>query len=183
MNVWQGILLIFISFGSGFVQRVSGFGLGIFAMIFLPHFLLTHTAAAAISSLLSSVASSYNTLRYRKNVQYKTALPMIGAALVSIPIAVHFSANVPKELFQMLLGAVLIILSIYFMFFNKHLKIRPTMVNGIITPEILLYAGIGIIGCMAGDAVGKAVFDKLDGDKLKSVIYVGMIISGVILIL
>ena len=70
----------------------------------------------------------------------------------------------------------------YFCFTNLYAT-TVRVVNGIITPEILLYAGIGIIGCMAGDAVGKAVFDKLDGDKLKSVIYVGMIISGVILIL
>ena len=44
------VLLIIIGMGGGFVQRVSGFGLGIFVMLFLPHFLPTHTAAAAISS-------------------------------------------------------------------------------------------------------------------------------------
>lgn len=122
MDAWHYILLIFISMGAGFVQRVSGFGLGIFVMLFLPHFMHTHTAATSISSLLSSVVSSFNAVRYRKKVQYKTALPMIGAALVSIPIAVCFSAKVPGRLFQMLLGAVLILLSIYFIFLIKNCR-------------------------------------------------------------
>ena len=70
----QGLLLVLIGMGAGFVQRVSGFGLGIFAMLFLPHFMPDHTAAAAISSLFSCATTSYNALRYRKAVSYKTAL-------------------------------------------------------------------------------------------------------------
>jgi len=34
---------------------------------------------------------------------------------------------------------------------------------------------------MLGDFLGKLIFDKLDGKKLKTIIYTGMIISGVIM--
>lgn len=68
MEPVHAILLVLIGIGAGFVQRVSGFGLGIFVMMFLPHFMPSHTAAAAISSLFSCVTSSYNALRYRKNI-------------------------------------------------------------------------------------------------------------------
>ncbi|MBE6766475.1 MAG: sulfite exporter TauE/SafE family protein [Ruminococcaceae bacterium] len=233
------VLLILVGAGGGFVQRVSGFGLGIFVMMFLPHFLPNHTAAAAVSALFACATATYNAIRYHKNIAYKTALPMMCAALVSIPVAVYFSARVPGDIFKILLGSVLIILSIYFLFFNKKIKIKPTVtngiisgtlggalgglfstggppavlylthaaednltyfatiqfyfcftnlygtanraINGIINGEVLIFAAVGIIGCMLGDFLGKLIFDKLDGKKLKTIIYTGMIISGVIM--
>lgn len=241
MDFLHCILLIIIGMGAGFVQRVSGFGLGIFVMMCLPHFMPSHTAAATISTLFSCVTSTYNAVRYRKDVAFKTALPMIGAALVSIPIAVYFSAAVSARIFQILLGAVLIALSIFFLFFHKRIRINPTPINGalagvvggalnglfstggppivlylsaattekityfatiqfyfcftnlyaianralngIVTIEILFYAAIGMIGCMLGDFIGKFVFDKLNSDKFKQVIYIGMIISGIVMFL
>lgn len=239
MDLFRGLLLVVIGIGAGFVQRVSGFGLGIFAMMFLPHFMPSHTAAATISTLFSCITSTYNSVRYRRNVEFKTALPMICAALISIPVAVYFSAAVSGEVFKILLGAVLIVLSIYFMFFNKHIKIKPTCfngilagtlggtlnglfstggppvvlylsnamtdnityfatiqfyfcftnlyatatraLNGIINIEILIYAAIGVVGCMIGDFIGKSVFEKLNSNKLKYIIYIGMIISGIVM--
>jgi uncharacterized membrane protein YfcA len=231
---------ILVGFGAAFVQRVSGFGLGIFAMMFLPHFMPSHTAAATISCLFSCYTTTVNSIKYRKNVAYMTAIPMLASALISIPIAVYFAAKVEAHIFEILLGSVLIILSIYFLFFNKKIKIKPTPVNGIIagtlggafnglfstggppavlyltsaapdnityfatiqfyfcltniyatanrainglvTVDLLIYAAVGIIGCIAGDFFGTKVFNKLDAKKLKYVIYVGMIISGILML-
>ena len=237
----QYLYLILVGFGAAFVQRVSGFGLGIFAMMFLPHFLPSHTAAATISCLFSCCTTTYNSIKYRKNIAYKTAIPMLAAALVSIPIAVYFAAKVEADIFEILLGSVLIILSVYFLFFNKKIKIKPTPVNGIIagtlggalnglfstggppavlyltnaapdnvtyfatiqfyfcltniyatanrainglvTADLLLCAAVGIVGCLAGDFLGRKVFDKLDAKKLKYIIYIGMIISGILMLI
>ena len=234
------LYVILVGFGAAFVQRVSGFGLGIFAMMFLPHFLPSHTAAATISCLFSCYTTTFNSIRYRKNVAYKTAIPMLAAALISIPIAVYFAAKVSAKIFEILLGSVLVVLSIYFLFFNKKIKIKPTIPNGIIagtlggalnglfstggppavlyltnatpdnatyfatiqfyfcltniyatanraiggliTVDLLIYAGIGILGCIAGDFLGRKIFDKLDAQKLKYIIYIGMIISGVLML-
>lgn len=233
------LLLLLIGTGAAFVQRVSGFGLGIFAMIFLPHILPSHTAAAAISSLFSCVTTTYNTVCYRHKIAFKTAIPMIAAALVTITVAVRCATLVSADVFKMLLGGVLILMSLYFIFFNQKVKIRPTIgngviagslggilgglfstggppavlyltnalddnlvyfatvqfyfcftnifatvnriVSGIITKQVLLYAGIGVLGCLVGDWIGGKVFDKLDGKALKRVIYIGMIISGILM--
>ncbi len=234
------LFIILVGIGAAFVQRVSGFGLGIFAMMFLPHFLPSHTAAATISCLFSCCITAYNTIKYHKNIAFQTAIPMLAAAMISIPIAVYFAAKVSANIFKILLGSVLVILSLYFLFFNKKLKIKPTPVNGVIagtlggvlnglfstggppavlyltsaapdnityfatiqfyfcltniyatatrainglvTRELLLYAAIGFIGCLVGDTIGKLVFDKLDAKKLKTVIYIAMIISGVLML-
>ena len=233
-------LLIAVVGGAGFVQRVSGFGLGIFTMLFLPHFIPSQQAAT-ISCLFSVGTSTYNAIRYRKDINYRTVLPLLIAAAVSIPIAVYFSVKVPKRAFEILLGVVLVILSLYFIFFNKRIKLRASItggviagalggtlnglfstggppvvlylthatesnmvyfatiqfyfcltniyatasraVSGVITPRLLLYAVIGFAGCMIGDLIGRTVFDRLDSDKMKLVIYIGMIVSGVIMIL
>lgn len=239
MNWWHCLFLVLIGFGGGFVQRVSGFGLGIFVMVFLPHFMPSHTASAAISCFFSCATTTYNAIHYRKDVSYKTVIPMIVASLITIPVAVYFSATVSSGIFKILLGTVLIILSIYFLFFNKHIRIKPNLkngiisgglggilgglfstggppavlylntattdnityfatiqfyffftnwyatimriANGIVTKDILIYSVIGIIGCMTGDFIGKIVFDKLNSNKLKFIIYIGMIISGIVM--
>ena len=114
MEWMHGISLFLIGIGAGFVQRVSGFGLGIFAMVFLPHFMPAQNAAS-ISCLFSCVTSTYNAIRYRKNIAYRTALPMVVAALMTIPIAVYFSRKISGHSFHVLLGIVLILLSLYFL--------------------------------------------------------------------
>lgn len=241
MELFQAVLLILVGMGAGFVQRVSGFGLGIFAMMFLPHFLPSHTAAATVSTLFSCVTSVYNGVKYRKNVAVRTALPMLCAALISIPVGVYFSVAVSGEIFEILLGAVLIVLSVYFLFFSQRIRMKATAANGalagalggglnglfstggppvvlylshalqdknayfatiqfyfgvtnlysvasraaggLVTGQVLLFAAVGIAGCMAGDFAGRMVFDRLDAKKLRLVIYIGMILSGISMIL
>ena len=238
---YEYILLALIALGGGFIQRVTGFGLGIFVMLFLPHLFEAHTDAAAISTLFSCAASSYNAIRYRKKIPFKMVLPMLITALIIIPFAVKFAVYVSADIFDILLGSVLILLSIYFLFFSKRIKMKPTVVNGciagtlsgtltglfstggppivlyltnatndplvylaatqfffavtglyttatravsgILTWELLVCAAIGMIGCMVGNLLGKFVFDKLNADKLKKVIYLAMIVSGILMIL
>ena len=234
-------LLVLVGFGAGFVQRVSGFGLGIFAMIFLPYFMPTATAAATVSCLFSCGTSSYNSIKYRKNISYKTTLPMLISSLITIPIAVFFASKISGDIFTRLLGAILVLLSLFFLFLSHKIKMKTNVrngiiagstsgvlsglfstggppaviylssalsdklvyfatiqfffavtnvyatatraINGLLTLTLLGYALVGFLGCMIGDFVGKLVFDKLDGEKLKGVIYVGMILSGVVMML
>lgn len=235
------ILLLIVGAGAGFIQRVSGFGLGIFAMLFLPHFMPSHTAAATISCLFSCGTSTYNAIKYRRTIPFKTVFPLLISAMIMIPIAVYFSVLVSAKFFKIFLGIVLICLSIYFLFFDQRISIKPTVKNGIlagaiggslnglfstggppvvlylthasnsnmayfsgiqfyfcitniyatifrfingaVSSQIIVYATIGFAGCMIGDIVGKRVFNKLDSFKLKCVIYVGMIISGILMML
>jgi len=240
LDVTHIIYLILIGMGAGFVQRVSGFGLGIFVMLFLPHF-MPHIAAASISCLFSCGTSTYNAVKYKTDIPYKAVMPVMIAAMVAIPVAVYFSASVPGDIFKIGLGIVLILVSVYFLFFDKRFSIKPTKTNGImagvlggglnglfstggppivlylthatennlayfagiqfyfcitniyatllrimngyVTWSVLVFALIGFAGCVIGDFIGTFVFDKLDAKKLKTVIYIGMIISGITMIL
>ena len=233
------LLILLVGALSSFVQRVSGFGSGIVVMMFMPHFMPVHISTPALSTLFSVGTTSWNAVRYRRHISFRTILPLLAAALVTIPIAVYFAASVPAALFKAILGAVLILLSVYFLFFEKKVRFRPTTAsglamgtvsgtltglfstggppvvlyltqalpdkdvyfatiqfyfcftniyaiimraaNGILTKDAVIYAAIGLVGCMAGDALGKRVFHKLNGEMLKRIIYIGMIVSGIVM--
>lgn len=230
-----------VGVGAAFVQRVSGFGLGIFAMLFLPYLLPSHTAAASLSCIFSCITSTYNACKYRRHIPFKTVLPMLMAAMIAIPVAVSLAQNVSQRLFQILLGSVLIGLSIYFLCVQGKIHIKPTTfsalcagalggtLNGLFStggPPVVLYmthatgdnlsyfagvqfyfaltniyatavrflqgvvdekilppAMVGLLGCLLGDWLGTKVFHRLDAKRLKQVIYIGMILSGVLMIL
>ena len=240
INWLYAVLIAFVGFGGGFVQRVSGFGLGIFVMLFLPYLTPEIAIAATISCLFSCGTSTYNAIKYIKKVNIKLVLPMLLTSMSVLPVAVYFSATMPQRIFEYILGSVLIVLSLYFLFFNEKIKMGKSVKNGIISgglggtlnglfstggPPVVLYlsqvagsnieyfaaiqfyfavtnifatvlravgglvtkqalvmAAIGFIGCMLGDLLGNLVFDKLDAKKLKLIIYIGMIISGILMI-
>lgn len=58
-EIVTAILLLMVGFGAGFIQRVSGFGLGIFAMLFLPYLMAEPKAATAVSCLFSCGTNTY----------------------------------------------------------------------------------------------------------------------------
>ena len=139
------ILLILIStvvLGASFIQSVTGFGFGIFAMIFLPNLLL-YTEANILSSMLSLFTSlSVALVMWRKINTKNLVFPLIGC-LFATYFAVEFIGSQDNRTLILLLGIVLVLLSIYFFFFSHKIKIKPTWYAGLI-------AGIlsGIMGGM-----------------------------------
>lgn len=240
MELWKWFLLVLISFGGSFVQRVTGFGYGIFVMMFLPGLLGSSIETAAVSGLISCCTCLYNAIRLRSSIRWKLALPAVAAALLIIPVAVSYSASAPEELMRRLLGAALILLSIYFLFFSGKVRLRPTVlggmaagamggvlggmfsmggppivlyliqavpdktayfatlqayfavtnlyttanraVNGIVTARVLGWFAVAVVGSLIGNHIGGKLFDKLDSAKMKRLVYLGMIVSGITMI-
>ncbi|MBO5868050.1 MAG: sulfite exporter TauE/SafE family protein [Oscillospiraceae bacterium] len=235
------IMLILVSAGAAFVARVSGFGSGIFAMLFLPYLFGDTITAAAVSGLWSAVTAIANAIKYRKSVQFKLIWPIIIPAMILLTLSLQLSMNVPTGAMMVVLGIVLILLSLYFLFFSHRIQLKASIpvsitvgsvggilsglfstggppivlylssilndkilyfatiqcyfaitdiygiinrvLSGIITWKVLLFAAIGWIGSYIGNQLGTLVFDRLDGAKIKKIIYIGMIISGILMIL
>lgn len=239
--VWTALGLLLTCCAGSFLQRVAGFGFGIFVMMFFPYLLPSHAQAAALSGLFSLATCTLNALKARKHIPWKQLLPLLLAALVTIPLAVRFSVVAPAAVMKRLLGGVFILLSLYFLFFSQRLRFRPTPLSGGIVgavsgvlgglfstggPPVVLYlvqtapekevyfaaiqayfavtnlyttatralSGIltgqvlgafclGIFGCLLGNYLGGKVFHRLDGEKLRRVVYLGMILSGITMLL
>ena len=58
-----------------------------------------------------------------------------------------------------------------------------SVLGGHVTLDVLTMSAFGLFGCLLGDFLGKGVFDKLDANMLKKIIYIGMTVSGIIMII
>ena len=71
----------------------------------------------------------------RRVISFKdamAALPKGFSAMVPAILILCFATYVTATIFDVLLGSVLILLSIYFLFFSKGFKLKPTPLNGCI---------------------------------------------------
>ena len=140
---WLGYVLVCLTvLGGSFIQSVTGFGFGIFAMIFLPFFLL-YTEANVLSSMLSMLTSLAVMLSSVRLVHWKNLIFPVTGCLLSTWLAVSFIRSQKNETLMLLLGVALVLLSLYFFFFSHRVRIRPTWYAG-------LTAGVlsGIMGGM-----------------------------------
>ena len=56
-------------------------------------------------------------------------------------------------------------------------------INGMVTQQVLLLAVLSLLGWTVGNSFGNQVFEKLDAEKLRRVVYYGMVVSGVLMII
>lgn len=102
----------------GILQGVTGFGAGIVMMMVLPS-LFPLNQAAGVSCAIAIVLSLTMFLRYRKHIQIKKVIwPAILYVGVS-SISIIFSTMVNQAVMKKVFGVFLIVLSVYYLFFNK----------------------------------------------------------------
>lgn len=135
MELHELILITLITLGASYIQSVTGFGFGIFAMIFLPS-LLIYTESNFISSVLSSITSLALVFVLRKKISWKNIIfPIIGSFFATYA-AVYFIKSQKNETLTLFLGIALFILSVYFFFFSDKIKIKPTPLSGLIAGTV-----------------------------------------------
>ena len=142
MSGTTAVLIALIALCGSYIQSVTGFGFGIFVMMFFP-VLLQYTEANVLSSLLGIFTSLAMVIQMRRLINWKNILfPLLGCLLATYG-AVNFIKRQENELLLMLLGAVLLLLSVYFFFFSGKLRLRPSWYAG-------LTAGVlsGVMGGM-----------------------------------
>ncbi|MBP5365446.1 MAG: sulfite exporter TauE/SafE family protein [Bacteroidales bacterium] len=121
------ILLILLCAGASFVQRVSGFGFGIFIMTALPYIMPSYGEATTLSGLLSAAQSFFVVIHIWRVIDWRRLLPILAAFLVVSFFAVQFVAQVNDVMLKHILGVVLIVMSLYFLIFSQRISIRPTV--------------------------------------------------------
>lgn len=145
---WQVILLIFIfSVGASFVQRVSGFGFGIFIMTILPHIMPSYGEATTLSGILSLVVA-IRVLFFSgigKHLEWRKGIIIMLTFFVVSWCAIQFVSIAGGHLMKRILGAALIFTSLWFLVFSKHVKVKPT-------PAVQL--GMGTISGIMGGLFG-----------------------------
>ncbi len=135
MELYQLLLVALITLGASYTQSVTGFGFGIFAMIFLPY-VLEYTEANVLSSMLSALTSATVVAATWKKISWRNMVfPLIGC-LFATYAAVAFIKSQESRFLTLLLGVALLLLSVYFFFFSDKIKIKPTWYAGLIAGVI-----------------------------------------------
>jgi len=142
LEIYKLILIACATLGASYIQSVTGFGFGIFSMMFLPHLLL-YTEANILSSILSAFTSvTVAALLFRRINWKNTVFPLIGC-LFATYAAVAFIKAQENRVLTLILGIALLVLSVYFFFFSNKIRIKPTWYAGLIAGVIS-----GIMGGM-----------------------------------
>lgn len=121
------VLYIFLlCIGASFIQRTTGFGFGIFVMTVLPFLTDSYGEATALSGLLALTTSLFIAFKMRKYVSWRRLWPMLLTFAIVSTAAVFSLKSINDIVLRRILGAVLILTSIYFLFSEK-IHLRPSV--------------------------------------------------------
>ena len=141
-------LIAGVCFLGSLVQAACGFGFAVVVMGVLSALMPTFGEAAGLSNLLMLCVSAAFMLRLRGHIRWRVILWPLAAYLPVSFLMVRIVAADPNGLMQKLLGAGLVGLCVYMIFFQGRLHIRMTPVSGLITGA--LSGVLGGLFCMAG---------------------------------
>lgn len=133
------LLLIFIlTIFAAFIQRVSGFGFGIFVMIFFPYFLPSYGESTALSGLLAGSTAVIIVTKYWKQIQWKLMIPLLIINIIASYIAIEYMASLSNNTVKRYFGVMFVIIALFFLFFENKAKLSQN------------YLTKGIIGSLSG---------------------------------
>ena len=118
-------LIAFLAMIAAFIQRVSGFGFGIFIMTSLPLLMPTYGEATALSGLLAFVVALVPAITMRKHLPVRKLWIILTTFLVVSFFSIFFVSKIDSALLRRVLGGFPIIIAIYFFFFSSRIHIRP----------------------------------------------------------
>lgn len=121
------IFLLLMAFGASFIQRVTGFGFGVFIMTVLPHIMPSYGEATALSGILAMGTVLVTSFQYRKSLKWKHLLPILLTFLLFSFIAIRTVSLIDDVSAKHVLGIILILVSLYFFFASGRIHLKPTI--------------------------------------------------------
>ena len=121
------IELFLLSIGASFVQRTTGFGFGIFIMTMLPSIMPSYGEATTLSGILAMTTSLIIVIQKYKYITWRRLLPILFTFIIISIGAIFVLKRMEYHILNILLGITLIIVSIYFAFFSKRIKVKTTL--------------------------------------------------------
>lgn len=110
---------------AGVVQNIAGFGAGIILMLVLPHF-FNMLAAPALNAAICTGMTIILAVRYRKDTQAKLVwLPCVCFMAASVSV-IWVVGDIDLHILGAAFGLFLILLSVYFIFFQKKVRVNPS---------------------------------------------------------
>ena len=135
IDLMQMLYVLIPSIGGGLVQGTTGFGSGIFVMLFFPYFLplLQSSALSSLAGVFICISMAW---KFRKNINPKVViLPAIFYFIASF-LALRFAVNTDMSQLKAVFGLFLIAISLWFMFFADKVRIKANLLTAFICGSI-----------------------------------------------
>ena len=101
---------------ASFIQRVSGFGFGIFVMMFFPFFLPSYGESVMLSGLLAGSTALMIALRNWQYIRWNLMGRVVLFNVVASYLATEYMSSLGNDTMKQCLGVVLILIALYFLF-------------------------------------------------------------------
>ncbi len=131
------IIIIFLGCALGCaLNTICGFGFGVVCMMFLPYIMGSTVQAATVVNAVTFLQAAVLAVRYRRHIRWKLLWTPLAAYLVVGAAAVRLAVGLDNELLKRILGAFLLVLSGYFIFAAKRVRMRAGVRNGLIAGTV-----------------------------------------------
>lgn len=121
------IEIFLLSIGASLVQRTTGFGFGIFIMTMLPAIMSSHGEATTLSGILAMTTSLIIVIQKYRFIVWRRLLPILLTFIVVSIGAIFVLKRMEYSILNIMLGITLVVVSIYFSFFSKRIKVKTTL--------------------------------------------------------
>ena len=110
------IFIFLLTIVASFIQRVSGFGFGIFVMMLFPFFLPSYGESVMLSGLLAGSTALMIALKNRKYIRWKMMWIVTFFNVLFSFIATEYMRSLSNDFLKQCLGVILILIALYFLF-------------------------------------------------------------------
>ncbi len=122
--MYTTILLVFaLTIIASFIQRVTGFGFGIFVMMFFPHFLPTYGECTTLSGLLAGSTALIIVIQNWSYIRWRLMGIVLLFSVISSYIAIEYMIVLSNDVLKRCFGAVLVLIALYFLFLDGRTKV------------------------------------------------------------
>lgn len=108
---------------AGLIQSTTGFGAGIFMMLFFPMF-LPMIQCSALSGAIGLISNAKLTLQYRRHAHPRLLLLPAGFYIVCNTLCIWYSTKIDLSAFKPYFGLFLLVLGLYFLFFAQRIHLK-----------------------------------------------------------
>ena len=126
-------LIFLLTIVASFIQRVSGFGFGIFVMMFFPFFLPSYGESVMLSGLLAGSTALMISVKNWKFIRWRMMWIVTFFNVLFSFVATEYMRSLSNDVLKQCLGVVLTLIALYFLFgegrMGRIFKSKPAQIT------------------------------------------------------
>lgn len=119
------LYIFLLCIGGSFIQRTTGFGFGVFVMTMLPFLMPSYGEATTLSGLFALTTSGIVAWKMRRMITWRRFVWILATFVVVSSASIFCLARIEDHILRRILGVVLILVSLYFVFFSRRIHLKP----------------------------------------------------------